>query len=42
MDMKKKRIIIKEKSRKEFVAGFIAGAVCLGTVALVLLLVFCL
>ena len=31
---------IDEKTRKEFVAGFIAGAVCLGSAALVLLLIF--
>ena len=29
-----------EKTRKEFVAGFVAGFVCLGTAALVLLLIF--
>lgn len=29
-----------EKTRKEFVAGFIAGAVCLGSAALILLLLF--
>ena len=31
---------ITEKTRKEFVAGFVAGFVCLGTAALVLLLIF--
>ena len=31
---------IDEKTRKEFVAGFIIGAICLGSVALLLLLVF--
>ena len=30
----------KEKTRKEFLAGFAAGAICLGVIALVLLLVF--
>ena len=29
-------------TRKEFYAGFVAGLVCLGIVALVLLLIFCL
>ena len=31
---------INEKTRKEFVAGFFAGLVCLGVAALVLLLIF--
>lgn len=31
---------INEKTRKEFVAGFIAGLVCLGSAALALLLIF--
>lgn len=31
---------ISEKTRKEFVAGFIAGLSCLGGAALVLLLIF--
>lgn len=38
--MASKRIVtISEKTRKEFVAGFVAGLVCLGAVALVLLLI---
>ena len=40
--MKIKNKILNEKSGKEFVAGFTAGAVCLGIVAIVLLLIFCL
>ncbi len=31
---------INEKTRKEFVAGFVAGLVCLGGAAFVLLLIF--
>ncbi len=31
---------IKEKTRKEFAAGFVAGLVCLGSIALVLLLIY--
>ena len=31
---------IAEKTRKEFVAGFIVGAICLGSVSLLLLLIF--
>ena len=39
--MQNKRVKkINEKTRKEFVAGFIAGAVCLGSAALLLLLIF--
>ena len=35
-----KKIYIAEKTRKEFVAGFIIGAICLGSIALFLLLLF--
>ena len=38
--LKKTFIRNREKTRKEFVAGFIAGLVCLGGAALVLLLIF--
>ena len=31
---------IDEKTRKEFVAGVVIGAVCLGSVALLLLLIY--
>ena len=34
------KAIKKEKTRKEFLAGFVAGLVCFGIVAIVLLLVF--
>lgn len=41
--MKRMKIrTIDEKTRKEFVAGFVAGGVCLGLAALVLLILFCL
>lgn len=35
-----RKISIDEKTRKEFIAGFIAGAACFGGVALVLLLIY--
>ncbi len=35
---KKKRI--NEKMRKEFMAGFVAGLVCLGIIAFVLILLY--
>lgn len=37
--MEKKRKI-SEKNRKEFTAGFVAGLVCLGGIALALLLLY--
>ncbi len=40
MDMKRKNELLNKKSGREFVAGFTAGAVCLGIVALTVLLIF--
>jgi Mg/Co/Ni transporter MgtE len=40
MNMKNDNKTVNEKIRREFVAGFTAGAVCLGAVALVLLVIF--
>ena len=40
MDMDLKDDIKNKKIRREFVAGFTAGAVCLGIVALVMLIIF--
>lgn len=42
MDMNLRNKKINKKSRREFVAGFTAGAICLGIVAIVLLIIFCL
>ena len=33
-------VSIDEKTRKEFVAGLVIGAICLGSLALVLLIIF--
>ena len=38
--MEEKNKFTNEKIRREFVAGFTAGAVCLGIVAVVLLVIF--
>lgn len=35
-----KKLSIDEKTRKEFIAGFIVGAICLGSASLLLLLIF--
>ena len=40
MDMNLKNDLKNKNNRREFVAGFTAGAVCLGIVALVMLIIF--